>query len=236
MMLGELIVYLTAGHPNKEEFLKFADEISGTVDAIEIGIKPRIAKYDGPVIRRSYLAATRCTRKDLIAMVSGLSSYLVALTYLDDLIDDELRLMKSSGYSAVLIPDLIIDYPERLADTAQLVNRNGLKNALFVTPFTPDSYIDAASRLADAFLYLGIRPSTGVPTPVDVGKIVKRIRERHRGKLVVGFGLSESEIKVALSSGADGIAVGSSIVSALEKDREKALELVKRLREVVDSV
>jgi len=59
-----------------------------------------------------------------------------------------------------------------------------------------------------------------------------------RSELVVGFGLSgDKDIVSALRAGADGIAVGTAVISELEKEGvTEGLKLVSYYRGVIDGV
>ncbi len=232
--MAELVVYNTVGFPDPKTFAKFTDEACSSADDLELGIPPKFAKYDGPLIRRSYAAARNT---DYMGLIKRVRCKPIALTYMDGL-DVEKFLNGISGAKAVLFPDLLIDFTERVQEIARKVNERSLKNVIFVSPSMPDAIIKSAVRFADEFVYLGIRPVTGVQTPVNVKGIVKRIREMVGGKLIVGFGLRDNEeIAQAIDGGADGVAIGTSIMRVLETSGEaEAIETVRRLKKYVSSL
>jgi tryptophan synthase, alpha subunit len=208
-----VIAYLTIGYPTPELFLRAAEALRPHCDAMELGIPPRFAKYDGPVIRRSYEAASAIGRERLMELASEVDAEKYALTYLDDVIgrlDEYLDSLRRAGFSGALFPDLVIDFRGELGRVASLVRSAGLRNAIFVSPSTPDAVVREASAAADGFLYLGVRPATGVPVPVSVESLVRRFRGLHGGELIVGFGLRAEEVSAAVRAGADGVASGHS--------------------------
>ncbi len=234
MMCAMLIAYLTVGYPTPEAFLEAAKRIGPYVSAYEIGFPPRFAKYDGPVIRRSYMSI-KGSLDEHMALASSVNGTKFALTYYEDIRErPEAFISKaaSSGFAGCLFPDAVIDYHLEAEKVFSMVNDAGLKNAIFVSPSVPDALISKVSRWADAFLYLGVRPTTGVPVPVSVEALVKRIKKLYSGPLIVGFGLKDEEIKDAIGAGADGIAVGTAIIKALEAGPEKAEEEVKRIARI----
>ncbi|MCL4344193.1 MAG: tryptophan synthase subunit alpha [Nitrososphaerota archaeon] len=232
--MAELVIYNTVGFPDPETFINFVHEACTYVDALELGIPPRFAKYDGPTIRRSYAIAAGADYMNLIGKVRCRA---VALTYLDGL-DLEKFLDAARNVEAVLFPDLLIDHLDRLEEVTKTVRDRSLKNVIFISPSVPDAIIKSASRFADDFVYLGIRPATGVSTPVNVTGLVKRVRGMVDGKLIVGFGLKDDkEIAQAIDGGADGVAVGTSVMKVLEAQGEhEAIEKIKRLKEYVGSL
>ncbi|MEM4681558.1 MAG: tryptophan synthase subunit alpha, partial [Acidilobaceae archaeon] len=179
-----LVVYNTLGFPSVDKFLSFLKEARdmGT-DFFELGVPPRFAKYDGPVIRRSYdyvkssgvdiWEVLKATRKSIDAP-------LAVLTYLDDHIKNLRAFIENLhmlDIDYVLFPDLLIDYFERYRDIIKEIENCGLKATLFVSPSMPDKLIAEVSPLSQPFLYYGLRPATGIPIPIDPVVLVKRVRK-----------------------------------------------------------
>ncbi|MGC8557550.1 MAG: tryptophan synthase subunit alpha [Nitrososphaeria archaeon] len=238
--MPELVIYNTVGFPDPDSFTEFIRGAARYADVIELGIPPKFAKYDGPTIRKSYSVASR-NGSDYFEMIRNVSSYcrIVALSYLDDLdLEPFLNKIRSTGAKAVLFPDLLIDHMNELDHVTAAVKEKSLNNVIFVSPSVPDSIMRSASLAADEFVYLGVRPTTGVPTPININNVVKRTRRIIQGKLIAGFGLKDNlEIAQAISGGADGVAIGTSIMKVLEeKGVEEALEVTRRLKEYVGSL
>lgn len=238
-----LVIYMTLGYPDINTFIEF---IKGAVnygaDVLEIGIPPKYAKYDGPVIRKSY-DVVRSKIKDIWNVLNevrkNVNIPIVALTYLEDWISELdlfLSKLESIGVDGVLFPDLLIDYIDNFDKYVKVVKNRGLKNVVFTSPSVPDSLIQKVSKISDIFLYYGVRPTTGIPIPVSVKQLITRVRNLVENKLVVGFGLSdEKDLRDALYAGADGIAIGTLFIEEIEKNGiNKSLELVKKFREILD--
>ncbi|TRM81406.1 tryptophan synthase subunit alpha, partial [Sulfolobus sp. A20-N-F6] len=108
-----LVVYMTLGYPDVENFLKFITSLeSAGADVLELGIPPKYAKYDGPVIRKSY-DRVKTQIKDIWRLMrqvrDSLSIPIVALTYLEDWINELktfLDKLRENGINGVLFPDL----------------------------------------------------------------------------------------------------------------------------------
>ncbi len=239
-----LVVYITLGYPSIEKFTQFISQVGDCgASYIEVGIPPSFAKYDGPAIRRSYeyVKSLGINAENVLKIVAKNSSApVIALTYLDDYVnnlDEFAEKMLSTGIEYVLLPDLLIDYVDMYRDIVNTLHKYGIKTTMFVSSSTPDKLIAEASKHSKPFLYFGLRPATGIPLPVDPVILVTRARKLVQNKLVVGFGLSIKDIEKVVKAGADGIAVGTAIIEAIEKsDVEKALELVKELRGVLDDL
>lgn len=221
-------------------FVHGADKL-GT-DAFELGYPPSFAKYDGPAIRRSY-AKVKGVYKDFPALIRQArevtSKKVIVLSYLEGLqnhLDAFLDTIKSAGADGVLFPDLLVDFPYERNLYIKKIRDKNLEPVIFVSPFMPDKLIAEVSESSRPFLYLGVRPTTGVPTPVSTGALVARIKSLSTNKIVVGFGLRvDEDVKEAICAGADGIAVGTAYVEAAERQGvEAALNIVERMRSILD--
>ncbi len=238
-----LVSYMTLGYPNEVDYLNFikgADEF-GT-DVFELGYPPNFAKYDGPLIRKSYSKVKSVYKNfsDLIAKSRSFTKKkIIVLTYLEDVhnnLDEFLENIKYYGADGILFPDLLVDFSDNYFDYIKQVSEKRLEPVIFVSPFVPDRLISKVSTLSSPFLYYGIRPTTGIVTPVGVGTLVKRVKNLIDNKLIVGFGLKGiDDIREALSAGADGIAVGTAYIEAFESMGLKgALDAVKKVRATLD--
>ncbi|MEM4681792.1 MAG: tryptophan synthase subunit alpha [Ignisphaera sp.] len=239
-----LVVYNTLGFPSIDRFLLFLKEARNRgVDFFEIGIPPRFAKYDGPVIRRSYSHVKSFgidVWEVLKTVRKNIDLPLIVLTYLDDYIENLgmfVENLHTIEIDYVLFPDLLIDYVDRYQDIVEEVKDRGLNVTLFVSPSMPDKLVAEVSLLTHPFLYYGLRPATGIPIPIDPVALVKRARRLVNNTLVVGFGLSINDIANVLRAGADGVAIGTVIVEALENSEvNQALKIIETVRGVLDGL
>lgn len=238
-----LVTYMTLGYPNLDSFYEFIEksEALGT-DIFEIGIPPKYAKYDGPVIRRSYKAVSGWL-KDYITPLKEVRKRvhvpILILTYLEDylpVLDSFLESLHEIGIDGILFPDLLIDYIDDYETYVKKIKEKGLKATLFTGPSLPDDLIIKVSKISDPFLYYGVRPTTGVILPVSVDSLIIRVRNLVQNKLVVGFGLNNfDDMRKALKAGADGVAIGTAFIEEIEKGGiNSALELVKTIRGILD--
>jgi tryptophan synthase alpha chain len=243
--MGKLLVaYTTLGFPNKDLFLESLKILDSEIDYLELGLPPNYAKYDGPIIRKSYYHVKKLYKDEefinLIYEARNLvKKPIILLTYLEewkDKFNNLINLIKNNNIDGILLPDLIIDFIDEYEKYLSILKRNGINVVLFVTPTVPDNIIKQVSKLSDYFTYYGIRPTTGISLPIDIKILLSRVRRLVDGKLIVGFGLSgEKEIVEALKGGADGIAIGSSIVEILEKyDLDKLRLFIKKMRYILN--
>ncbi len=222
----KLALYFTFPYPDRETFQRFFDQsLNHRYDYLELGIPTDHPYYDGPVIRKTHSRARanyseEMLRKTLRTAISkGIKVY--TLVYYNHFIGNEsefLGNLKSMGFSGAIIPDLLTDYFSERDELIRKMNESGLSLIPFFTSSTPDTVIrDIASRTND-WIYHGLQPSTGIRVPVSIDLMVNRIKELCPGReLIFGFGInSTEEIRELRESGADGIAVGSSLVPFME--------------------
>ncbi len=235
-----LVCYMTLGYPNADTFEEFIEKSQKFgCDILEVGIPTNNAKYDGPVIKSSYKKVIKINLEEELEKLSFLiKKPTLALTYLEDHInnlEEFLKMLKKNNFSGILMPDLIIDYIDDYKKFHEFVKRNELNDVMFVSPTVPDKILQEVSNYSDIFLYYGIRPTTGIPIPISPDVLVKRVRPLVNNKLIVGFGLSNEDIKSVIKAGADGIAIGTAFIKKIDSEGlESSLNLVKELRGILD--
>jgi len=240
-----LVVFLTVGDPLTWDGRVIETLSSSGVDAVELGVPTRLAKYDGPTVRASYKRALgsgvdeRCALS-LIREVKGLTNpilftyYEVALAYgLEDL----LRSAAEAGVKCVLFPDLLIDYPESLDDYLKICKKYSLEHAFFITSCFPHHLIVKLAKLDPSFIYLGLMASTGILLPIAINRNIKIVKDLvGETPLLVGFALSSpQQVSLCINAGADGVVVGSAILKLLGGGFEvaKVKNFVTRLKEAL---
>jgi tryptophan synthase alpha chain len=95
----------------------------------------------------------------------------------------------------------------------------GLNFIRLATPTTDDKRLPAVLANTSGFVYyVSITGITGAAAP-DAGKVnsaVARIKRHTKLPVAVGFGVRTAEQAAAIAAGADGVVVGSALVSALK--------------------
>jgi tryptophan synthase alpha chain len=248
-----LITYITAGDPDLETtafLLKLLDERG--VDILEVGIPFSDPLADGPVIQQAGQRALKSgtTLKKLLAMLASLkeevNAPLVLMGYMNSLMAYGLEAFAKdaaeAGVAGVIVPDLPFHQSEELA--GQLRSR-GVDFILMVTPNSTQERLSAIAEKASGFLYcvslLGVTGNEEKGN-APVEEYIQRVRSCTKLPLALGFGVGTPERAKAAASVADGVIVGSALISLLEPcgaDRkqieEKATEFIGSLRAAVDS-
>ncbi|MDQ3674996.1 MAG: tryptophan synthase subunit alpha [Gemmatimonadota bacterium] len=237
-----LVCYLTAGHPDlvrSRETLAAVDEAGA--DIIEVGVPFSDPIADGPVIQGSShrALANGVTFDRTLELVSTaeFGAPVVLFSYLNPILaagQSALTRAVEAGVSGILITDLPVG-----ADPAreEWLGSSDLAFIRLVAPTTPRERMADIARHGSGFVYLisrlgvtGVQESVATSLP---GSIL-RLRSATALPICVGFGIATPDQARAVGRLADGVVVGSAIVSAAEVSVEAVFKLVQSLREALD--
>jgi tryptophan synthase alpha chain len=225
-----LVAYLMAGYPDDATALEGAScALAAGADLLEVGVPFSDPVADGPVIAgagRRALASGGGLDSGLRLIAAlrdqGMQAPILAMSYLNPLVargeDEALRALAAAGADGVIVPDLPVgEEPafERSAADA------GLALCCIVAPNTSPERLDRAIRGSTGFLY--VVPLFGVTgardrLAEDAVPLLRRVRAAAAGRTPVaaGFGIATPEQVSMLAAVADGVVVGSAVVSALD--------------------
>jgi tryptophan synthase alpha chain len=199
--------------------------IQGGADILEIGMPFSDPIADGPTIQRAAeraLAAGTTLEGclDLAAEIRADTAAPIALMgYFNPVFAyGEARFLKRcrrSGVDAVILPDLP---PEEATDFIELARAEGIGVVFLLAPTSTPARRRAAISAATGFLYfVSVTGVTGARAdlPAELGTRLAEIRAESRVPVVVGFGISTPNHARSLGRMADGVVVGSAIVSRI---------------------
>ena len=244
-----LVTFLTAGDPDPETSLALVQALPAAgADVIELGMPFTDPMADGPAIQMSSQRALKAgqTLKKTLELVRAFrgsddATPLVLMGYYNPIyvygVDRFLRDATSAGVDGLIIVDLPPEEDEELCLPALKAGLNFIRLA---TPTTDDKRLPAVLANTSGFVYyVSITGITGAATP-DAEKVaaaVARIKRHTKLPVAVGFGVRTAEQAAGIASGADGVVVGSALVSVLKGSldpNDKATE--KTVSGVVDLV
>lgn len=247
-----LVIYVTEGDPTPEataEITLAAAEAGA--DAVELGVPFSDPNADGPVIQeamqralaaggglRSALATARSVRaqnRDIPLILFGY--YNPVFTYGAEALCKDAA---SAGVDALLTVDLPL---EELGELAPSLEREGLAAIPLVAPKTGLERARRLAELAPPFVYF--ISTTGVTGAAfrgaaGGGERVAAVREAARAPVAVGFGIKTGDDARRVAAYADGVVVGSAVVSRIAEARrgreaEAVADLVRELRGALDA-
>ena len=224
-----LIAYITVGYPNLEATQKIATTLSHNgCDIIELGIPFSDPLADGATIQEaSYQALQQGTTPQVCLEVAKqlhqkITTPLVFMTYYNPVFNFGLEAFCQScteaGISGLIIPDLP---PEEGQELEAITRQHNLDLVYLLAPTSAEERIATVAARSRGFIYLvSLTGVTGVrqTLPPELESFVKRVRQKAKQPLCVGFGVSNPEQARRVARIADGVIVGSRLIQLIEED------------------
>ena len=224
-----LSIYFTAGFPKLDDTVSILKQLQDSgVDMIELGLPFSDPLADGPTIQESSTQALRngmTTDKlfeQLIDVRKEIHVPLVVMGYFNPImqygVERFCQSCKEVGIDGLIIPDLPVDvYHEQYQ---KLFQQYGLLNMFLITPQTPDARIRFIDEVSKGFIYMvSSAATTGAQSSFgnSQAEYFKRIGAMNlRAKIMVGFGISNTETYQAAVAHSKGAIIGSAFIKHLE--------------------
>jgi tryptophan synthase alpha chain len=240
-----LVTFITAGDPEPETSLAILQALPAAgADVIELGMPFTDPMADGPAIQLSSQRALKSgqTLRRTLDMVRAFRRAnndvpIVLMGYYNPIyiyrVDRFLRDAKAAGVDGLIVVDLPPEEDEELCLPALQAGLNFIRLA---TPTTDERRLPAVLANTSGFVYyVSITGITGAAAPdsARTTEAVARIK-RHSGlPVAVGFGVRTAEQAAAIARGADGVVVGSALVSAVKDSLDESGKATQRTVESV---
>jgi len=242
-----LIPYITAGHPNPDWTVSIMHAlVESGADLIELGVPFSDVMADGPVIQHACARALEqgMTWQQVLAMVAEFRrrdphTPVVLMGYMNPM---ERRGMEAAvGESARAGVDglLIVDCPvEESAEPLALLAGNDMHQICLAAPTTRPARLERLASVAGGFIYMvSLKGVTG-SAALDIDSLagpIGRIRELTDCPIAVGFGIREAAQAAAVAGIADGVVIGSALVSVLDECKNLP-DAVAAVRQFVEPI
>jgi tryptophan synthase alpha chain len=219
-----LIPYITAGFPTPAEttaFLRGAADAGA--DAVELGVPWSDPVADGPTIQASThaaLAAGMTLTGTLQLLAAARPSVpVIVFTYLNPVLARGARRFATEAREAGAAGLLVTDLPAGADEAVERDLRSaGLPLVRLVAPTTPAARRKAIADRSDGFLYLiarlGVTGESHDLSTALAGQVAS-LRAVTALPIAVGFGISSPAQAAAVAALADGVVVGSAVVSRM---------------------
>ncbi len=222
-----LIGYLPAGYPTVDGSVELLGAlVEGGADLLEVGVPYSDPVMDGPTIQGAAETALRAgvRLRDVLSVVERVTvagGRAVVMSYYNPLlrygIDAFARDLAAAGGLGIITPDLI---PDEADDWLAASQEHGLDRIFLVAPSSSSARIAATAAASSGFLYAtstmgvtGARDAVASAAP----EIVGRCRPHTDLPIGVGLGVRSGEQAAEVAGFADGVIVGSAIVTAAEQ-------------------
>jgi len=233
-----LVPYLTAGYPDKNEFIATVKNIATTAEVIEVGVPFSDPMADGVTIQRSSRVALeqgvslRWILAELTA-AGALGAPIVLMSYLNPLLAYGYEALAkdcvAAGVCGFIVPDLPLEEGE---DFRTALDEQGLALIQLVTPATPDDRMERLCSASKGFVYAvtvtGVTGGTS-ELPAEVPAYLDRVKALVDIPVCAGFGVRQAAQVDMLGQHADGVIVGSALVEQLEAGNDP-VEFLASLR------
>ncbi|KAL6717317.1 anthranilate synthase / indole-3-glycerol phosphate synthase [Lecanora helva] len=233
-----LVTYVTAGFPTADETVDILLGMeAGGADLIELGLPFTDPIADGPTIQKSNTQALKngvtvestldtvrkARSKGLRAPVLFMGYYNPLLSYTEEKV---LRDAKEAGVNGFIVVDLP---PEEAVRFRKFCNKEGneadrilarrLSYIPLIAPATSESRMKLLCKIADSFIYvvsrMGVTGATGKLSE-GIQELVDRVHKYSNNvPAAVGFGVSTRQHFLDVGAVAEGVVIGSQIVTTL---------------------
>jgi tryptophan synthase alpha chain len=234
-----LIGYLPTGYPDVPTSLQAMTAlVESGCDIVEVGVPYSDPGMDGPTIQRATEQALSggVRVRDTLAAVEAITAAggsAVVMTYWNPVlrygVDAFARDLAAAGGKGLITPDLI---PDEAQSWLAASEEYGLDRIFLVAPSSTPERLAITVEACRGFVYAastmgvtGARDAVSHAAPELVGR-VKSVSDIAVG---VGLGVRSGEQAAQIGSYADGVIVGSALVSALSEGLPSLRSLTEEL-------
>lgn len=233
------IAYIPAGFPDLEvtkEVLLSLNELD--ITGVEVGVPFSDPVADGPTIQLAHKVAldNGVTVKKILEMLREISvDYdLHMMSYLNPIVnypegkEKLLSELRKVGVRGLIIPDLPLREVKNVEIDFPIVP--------FVAPNTKDEEIELINTVDAPFVYYISRYGvTGEREDLPFADHIRRVKEKVKLPLFVGFGISRHEQVKRVWEIADGVIVGSALVRIMAESEKKEIprKVIRKVKELL---
>lgn len=216
--------FMTAGIPNREASLEVFQQLADAgADAFELGIPYSDPLMDGAVIQ----AASSRALDEGMTFLGGLElagrvakttgKPIIVMTYVNPILQAGPEVFAAEAAALGIAGVIIADVPfEEAGPIKDALAGHGVGLALFAAPTTGEHRLRAIVEAGPTFIYavadLGVTGErAGVSSHLE--GLMRRIRAVTSIPIVLGVGISTPDQAAAAARLADGVIVGSALVS-----------------------
>ncbi|PPD28629.1 MAG: tryptophan synthase subunit alpha [Hyphomicrobium sp.] len=223
-----LVTFVTAGDPDFETSRQILFGLPGAgADIIELGMPFSDPMADGPAIQASSLRALQAGHDmhKTLAMVAEFrkrdtDTPIVLMGYYNPIYVYPGKKFLDAAVKAGVDGLIVVDLPPEADDELCLpAMEHGLNFIRLATPTTDAKRLPTVLANTSGFVYyVSITGITGSAAPDvnSVQKQVARIRQSTKLPVAVGFGVRTAAQAREIAAGADGVVVGSALVTAIK--------------------
>jgi len=235
-----LSIYFTAGYPSLNDTTGVIKKLVETgADLLEIGVPFSDPVADGPTIQHSNTVAIEngMTVKLLFDQLNDIRKEvdvpLIMMSSLNPIMrygfENFCKKCKEIGIDGLIIPDLPVE--EYVEHYKSIVEENGLRNIILVTPSSTDERIRLVDESTDGFIYMVSSSSTtgeNINFTSDFETFAKRLSGLNlKNSLITGFGIKDKKSFDQVCKFSKGGIIGSAFVKAVAETQDVSKNIEK---------
>ncbi|WP_282041711.1 tryptophan synthase subunit alpha [Halomonas alimentaria] len=240
-----LIPYITAGDPSPEHTVGFMHAlVEAGADVIELGVPFSDPMADGPVIQKACERALKhgVRLSHLFEMVrefrqTDTTTPVVLMGYLNPMERIGLAAFSEQAAAAGVDGVLAVDMPpEEAEELGPLLKSHGLASIFLVAPTTSEERAATICAHGEGYLYyVSLKGVTGsaILNAADVAEHLAPLQRMTDLPLCVGFGIRDGASAAEVGKVADGVIVGSALVSRIAANAETPEAIPAELKAVL---
>ena len=249
-----LIPFVTMGDPNPEFSVPLLHAmVAAGADILELGVPFSDPMSDGPVIQRASERALthKMSLRKTLAMAAEFrktdkETPLVLMGYANPVEMMGYEAFAEAAHQAGIDGVLTVDLPpEEAQECVALLKAKNIDQIFLLAPNTRDERIQKMDNVGSGYLYyVSLKGVTGAGhlNTADVAEKLAHIRKNTALPIGVGFGVKDAQTAKAIAEIADGVVVGSALISKIEanldnpqKAHDEIVELLTSMRTAMDS-
>jgi tryptophan synthase alpha chain len=243
-----LVTFITAGDPDHRTTAPALHAlVSGGADVLEVGVPFSDPEAEGPAIQRSseraLAAGTRLS--DVLRMVAEFrerdaTTPVLLMGYLNSVERMGYREFVNRALDAGVDGMVVVNLPpEEAGEFGSLMRERGLDIIFLIAPTTTPSRIETIASRASGFIYyVALRGVTGAThlTTDGIAEQIAKIRACTDVPVMVGFGIKDGAAARMVAPLADGVVVGTSLVTTMEQHTRQAAAIPAALEAQVRDI
>ena len=248
-----LITFITAGDPNPETTVPaLRGLVAGGADVLELGLPFSDPEADGPAIQASSQRALahEVTLNRVLEMVSNFRGHdnktpIVLMGYLNPILTMGTATFAERAEAAGVDGLIMVNLPpEEAGEIAPVLKAHGIDLIYLVAPTTTADRVKLIVQRSQGFVYyVALKGITGA-NHIEVESVAKKVTALKAVTdlpVMVGFGIKDGQSAKAAARCADGVVVGTVLVSIMGTENptddipQKLRQCVEEIRSALDS-
>lgn len=250
-----LIPFISAGDPNPGFTVPMMHAmVAAGADVIELGVPFSDPMADGPVIQRASERALvhKMSLRKVLQLASEFRKQdqdtpIVLMGYLNPVECMGYESFANGAQRADIDGVLTVDLPpEEAEEFVALLKERNVDPVFLLAPNSSDERIRKMDAFGSGYLYyVSLKGVTGAGhlNTDDVENKLVQVRRNTQLPIGVGFGVKDAETAKKIAGIADGVVVGSALISKIENNlddpdtaKHEIIELIESMRLAMDSI